>query len=121
MADSGHSAHFETVTAETIAPHPMNTDINTLAYDHHSQAAKDLYQSAATRVEDVYHTAAHRAEDLCKTAAARAEDTLVQSKQYVRENPISVILGAFTIGLALGCMLSLTHHTQPTLRERFRW
>ena len=80
------------------------------AAQHAGQAAKDLYQSAASRAEDIYHS-----------AAARAEDTLVQSKQYVRENPVPVVLGAFAVGLTLGCLMGLSHHHEPTLRERFRW
>ncbi|OYW77507.1 MAG: hypothetical protein B7Z37_04020 [Verrucomicrobia bacterium 12-59-8] len=81
------------------------------AAQHATQAAKDLYKSAATRAEDIYHT-----------AAVRAEDTLVQSKQYVRENPVPVVLGAFAVGLTLGCLMGLSHHhPEPTLRDRFRW
>lgn len=75
-----------------------------------TQAAKDIYKSAATRAEDMYHT-----------AAVRAEDTLVQSKQYVRENPVPVVLGAFALGLTLGCLMGLPHRHEPTMRERFRW
>jgi ElaB/YqjD/DUF883 family membrane-anchored ribosome-binding protein len=80
------------------------------AAQHASQAAKEMYQSAAARAEDMY-----------QTAAARAEDTLVQSKAYVRENPFPVVLGAFAVGLTLGCILGLSHHHEPTVRERFRW
>ncbi|MHB1078268.1 MAG: hypothetical protein ACYC67_02635 [Prosthecobacter sp.] len=101
--------------------------------DHATQAAKDAAQRgiAATQAaakdatqaaKDLYKTAAVRAEDLYHTAAVRAEDTLVQSKQYVRENPIPVVLGAFALGLTLGCLLGLSHHQpEPTLRDRFRW
>jgi len=81
------------------------------AAQHATQAAKDLYQSAATRGEDLY-----------QSAATRAQDTLVQSKQYVSANPMAVVLGVFTLGLTLGCMLGLSHHRHcPTMRERFRW
>ncbi len=91
------------------------------AVQNAGQAARDLYQSAAHRAEDLYHSAAHRAEDLYHTAAARAEQTLDQSKKYVRENPVPSVLGAFALGLTLGALLGLSHHHQPTLRERFRW
>ncbi len=81
------------------------------AAQHATQAAKDLYKSAAVRAEDLYHT-----------ASVRAEDTLVQSKQYVRDNPLPTVLGAFALGLTLGCLLGLSHHQpEPTLRDRFRW
>lgn len=81
------------------------------AAQHATQTAKDLYQTAATRAEDLY-----------QNAATRAEDTLVQSKQYVSANPMGVVLGVFTLGLTLGCMLGLSHHRQdPTMRQRFGW
>ncbi|MFN0080388.1 MAG: hypothetical protein ACKVY0_28300 [Prosthecobacter sp.] len=41
------------------------------------------------------------AKDIYQSAATRAEDTLVQSKQYVRRNPLPVVFGAFTLGLTL--------------------
>ena len=97
--------------------------------DHATQAAKDAAErgiaatkDAAQQVKGICHTAAVRAEDLYHTASVRAEDTLVQTKQYVRENPLPVVLGAFTLGLTLGCLLCLSHHQpEPTLRDRFRW
>jgi ElaB/YqjD/DUF883 family membrane-anchored ribosome-binding protein len=86
--------------------------------DHATQAAKDAAQAA----KDLYKTAAVRAEDLYHTAAVRAEDTLVQSKQYVRENPLPTVIGAFALGITLGCLLGMAqHHPEPTMRDRFRW
>jgi ElaB/YqjD/DUF883 family membrane-anchored ribosome-binding protein len=97
--------------------------------DHATQAAKDAAErgiaatkDAAQQVKGICHSAAVRAEDMYHTAAVRAEDTFVQSKQYVRDNPLPVVLGAFTLGLTLGCLLYLSHHQpEPTLRDRFRW
>ncbi len=86
--------------------------------DHATQAAKDAAQAA----KDLCKNAAVSAEDLYHTAAVRAEDTLVQSKQYVRENPLPTVIGAFALGLTLGCLLGMAqHHPEPTLRDRFRW
>ena len=97
--------------------------------DHATQAAKDAAErgiaatkDAAQQVKGICHSAAVRAEDLYHAATVRAEDTFVQSKQYVRDNPLPVVLGAFTLGLTLGCLLRLSHHQpEPTLRDRFRW
>ncbi len=92
------------------------------AAQHATHAVKDAAQQATQAAKDLYQSAATRAEDLYQTAATRAEDTLVQSKQYVSANPLAVVLGVFTLGLTLGCMLGLSHHRpDPTLRERFRW
>ncbi|MFN0080390.1 MAG: YqjD family protein [Prosthecobacter sp.] len=85
-------------------------------------AAKDAAQRGLDATKDAAQHASQAAKDIYQSAATRAEDTLVQSKQYVRENPLPVVLGAFTLGLTLGCMLGLSHHHQePTLRERFHW
>lgn len=109
----------------------MNTTLPPL--DQLPQAAKDMTQQATTAVKeaaqhgiaatkDAAQHATQAAKDIYQSAATRAEDTLIQSKQYVRENPLPVVLGAFTLGLTLGCLLGLSHHHQePTLRERFRW
>ncbi len=80
-------------------------------FDQLPQAAKDLADHATQAAKDLY-----------KTASVRAEDTLVQSKQYVRENPLPTVIGAFALGLTLGCLLGMAqHHPEPTLRDRFRW
>ena len=90
--------------------------------DHATQAAKDAAQRGIAATKDAAQNATQAAKDLYKSAAVRADDTLVQSRQYVRDNPLPVVLGAFTLGLTLGCLLGLSHHhPEPTLRERFRW
>lgn len=122
----------------------MNTDPNMPTLGQLPQAAKDMAQQATHAAKDMAQQATHAvkeaaqhslaatkdaaqhatqaAKDIYQSAATRAEDTLAQSKQYVRENPLPVVLRAFALGLALGCLLGLSHHHQePRFRDRFRW
>lgn len=90
--------------------------------DQPRQVASEIAQQVTDTVKDATQHATQAAKDLYQSAATRAEDTLVQSKQYVSANPMAVVLGAFALGLTLGCTLGLSHHRQePTIRERFRW
>ncbi len=95
----------------------MNTDLHMPP----PQAAKDAAQRGLAATKDAAQHATQAAKDIYQSAATRAEDTLTQSKQYVRENPLPVVLGAFTLGLTLGCLLGMSHHQEPTFRDRFRW
>ncbi|MDP1587744.1 MAG: hypothetical protein Q8M07_08385 [Prosthecobacter sp.] len=110
----------------------MNTDLHMPSLDQLPQAAKDMAQQAThaakeaaqrgfAATKDAAQHATQAAKDIYQSAATHAEDTLVQSKQYVRENPLPVVLGAFTLGLTLGCLMGLSRHHEPTFRERFGW
>ena len=48
----------------------------------------------------------------------KAEDTLASSKEYVRQNPVLVVVGALTFGAAIGCMLMMARR-QHTTRQRY--
>lgn len=106
----------------------MHPALHTILLDQPAPASKDFAQQlastaneAAQQVTSKTKEVTQAAKDMFQSAATRAEDTLVQSKQYARENPLPVALGAFTLGLTLGCLLGLTRHPEPTLRERFSW
>lgn len=76
----------------------MNRAFHTLFRDPPDQVGKDIAQQVTS--------AAHE-------AAQTGEDTLAQSRQYVRGNPVPVMLGAFTLGLVLGSLLG---HPEPAHR-----
>lgn len=49
-------------------------------------------------------------------ALDQAKEALHRADEYVRENPVPMILGALAIGFALGL---LVHHSEPTPRSRW--
>jgi ElaB/YqjD/DUF883 family membrane-anchored ribosome-binding protein len=88
-------------------------------------AAKDLtgvVQDVAKEVANATKDAAHRATDTAKeiyqSAALKAGDTLATSKEYVRQNPVPVILGAIAFGAAVGYLLVMARR-KPTFSERY--
>ena len=46
------------------------------------------------------------------------KDSLIQTKAYVRKNPLPVLLGAVACGMAVGCALAIITRREATLRER---
>ena len=56
--------------------------------------------------------------ECCQTLSATVDDTVSRTKDYVRRNPVPVMLGALAFGAALGYMLVLTRGEEPTFRER---
>lgn len=106
----------------------MHPALHSILLDQPASASNDIAQQlastareAAQQVTSKAKEVTQAAKDMCHSAATRAEDTLEQSRQYLHENPLPVALGAFTLGLTLGCLLALTRHPEPTLRERFGW
>jgi len=115
----------------------MNTDIHAdPPINQLPEAAKDAIQKLSSKVEegvectkgyalhavDAAKDAAHRATDSARefyhSAALRAEDTLATSKEYVRRNPVPVVLGAIAFGAAIGYII-MSSRRRPTFGERF--
>lgn len=72
-----------------------------------ADTTKDKIQRAGDSVREMYHT-----------AAVKAEETIETSKEYVRRNPVPVVLGAIVFGAALGYMLQSALRRQ-TFGERY--
>ncbi|QTN32886.1 hypothetical protein HZ994_11300 [Akkermansiaceae bacterium] len=92
--------------------HP-DTPINQLP-----QAARETAQHAIDATKDAAHRATDAAKDMYQSAATKASDTLAISKDYVRRNPLPVVLGAVAHGAAIGYIL-LSSRRKPTFGERF--
>lgn len=71
----------------------------------------DATKDAATRVTD-------SAKDMYQSASLKAGDALATSKEYVRQNPVPVVLGAVAFGVAIGYMLVMPRR-KPTFSERY--
>jgi len=70
-------------------------------------ATKDAMLCASDKVKEMYHS-----------AALKAEETLDTSKEYVRRNPVPVLLGAIAFGAAIGYMVVMSRR-KPTFGERY--
>jgi len=88
-------------------------------------AAKDVAGAVAEVAGDLTHAAkdaasrtTDAAKDMYQSAALKAEDALATSKDYVRRNPVPVVLGAIAFGAAIGYLL-LTPRRKPTFSERY--
>ncbi len=68
--------------------------------------------------EAVQH-ATSAARETCHDMVAKAEETGVRAKEYVRQNPIPVVLGALALGVALGYLAVISRRHEQTLRERY--
>jgi len=85
--------------------------------------AKDVTNDVEDLTEDVVDTtrnAARRArgtaKDIYHSAALKAGDTLAASKQYVRRNPVPVVIGAIAIGAAIGYLI-MNARRKPTFSK----
>jgi ElaB/YqjD/DUF883 family membrane-anchored ribosome-binding protein len=70
-------------------------------------------------VRDGTQQAADAVSEVCQSLSAKAEETLLCTKDYVRKNPMPVLLGSLVFGVAIGCLVALARKPAPTLRERF--
>lgn len=97
----------------------MNTDIYLpTPINQLPEAAEDTAQKAIHVTNDAAHRATETAKEIFQSAALRAEDTLATSKDYLRRNPVPVVLGAIAIGAAIGYIL-MSARRKPTFGERF--
>ncbi len=64
------------------------------------------------------HRATGAAKDIYQSAVEKAGDSLATSREFVRQNPVPVVLGAIAFGAALGYLL-MTARRRPAFRDRF--
>lgn len=83
-----------------------------------NDAIEDIGDDVADAGRSTAQYATDRARQLYQSAAVKAEETLSTSKDYVRQNPVPVVLGAFAFGAALGCLLMMARR-KPTFSERY--
>ena len=57
------------------------------------------------------------AEDTLHTARVRADEAIERGQDYVRQNPVPVVLGALAVGVLVG--IAIGRRDEPTLRERY--
>lgn len=124
------TAHRATVAAKDVtgAVRDAATSVTAAAKDAYRtlssnaeegvERTKEYAQHAVDATKDATHRATDTARDMYQSAALRAEDTLTTASEYVRQNPVFVVVGAFAFGAAIGCMLMMARR-QPTFRELY--
>lgn len=71
----------------------------------------------AQAADGIAARAQHYAEDTLHAARVRADDALERGQDYVRANPVPVVLGALAVGVLIG--IAIGHREEPTFRERY--
>ncbi len=82
------------------------------------ETAREIARGATDAAKETANCATDTAKDLYQSAALKAKDTLATSKEYVRRNPVPVVLGAIAFGAAIGYMLMVARR-KPTFGERY--
>lgn len=83
-----------------------------------ARSVSSVLEDAAGDVADATRRAAGSARDGCQAAAAKAEEALETSKEYVRRNPVPVVLGAIAFGITIGYIVTMTRR-KATFSERY--
>lgn len=68
--------------------------------------------------KDALKGASDSAKDIYQSAAVKVEGTLETSRSYVRQNPLFVVAGAIALGAAIGCIVMIGRRKQ-TFGERY--
>lgn len=79
---------------------------------------KDYAQHAMEATKEAAHRVTDSAKDVYHSAAQKSGDCLATSKDYVRRNPVPVVLGALALGAAIGYIIMSTRR-RPSFGERF--
>lgn len=79
-----------------------------------TQAVRNLTETT----RNTAHHAADKAKEAYRSASMHADETLATSKEYVRSNPVPVVLGAVAFGAAMGCMVMVAMRKR-TFGERY--
>jgi len=69
----------------------------TEAVEDGAECAKGYAQHALDATRDAAQRATEKAREIYQSAALKAEDTMVHSKDFVRRNPVPVVLGAIAM------------------------
>lgn len=91
-----------------------------------SDAGKDVMHDLEDAAEDVTHATqdatkccSEKAKEIYHSAVVKADDTLVASKDFIRRNPLPVVLGAIAFGAAIGYVLLMSRR-KLTFSEQYQ-
>lgn len=73
--------------------------------NHTIEVDEDMAEEVVDATKHKFQRATDSAKEMYLSAAVKAEESLESSKEYVRRNPVPVVLGALAFGAALGYLL----------------
>jgi ElaB/YqjD/DUF883 family membrane-anchored ribosome-binding protein len=73
--------------------------------DQLPEVSKEMAQNTTEYFKEIADSAVTNAKDIYQKTTSRAGEVLVISKEYVRRNPVPVVLGAVALGATLGYFL----------------
>ncbi|MEZ0385720.1 MAG: YqjD family protein, partial [Verrucomicrobium sp.] len=77
----------------------------------------EVLHTARDRANEAYGVARERTNQALHVAKDKTDVALKQSSQYVRENPLPMLLGALAVGIAVGVAIG-RREEQRTFRQR---
>ncbi len=99
----------------------MNTDNNSQsALSRLPEDAKEAAKEVAIFAKDTAEHVTDKAKEICHVASLKMKacETLEASTQFVRRNPVTVVLGAISIGAVIGYMV-MSARRKPGFGERY--
>ncbi len=91
--------------------------VTNTAQDVTAQVEK-VANDVTNSTKDIANRSTEKAKDICQSVTLKAGDTLAITKEYVRRNPVPVVIGAVAFGVAIGYMLLMARRKQ-TFSERY--
>lgn len=88
------------------------------AAKHVTHAIGDVAHDVSQSTRDATRRATDTARNIYRSASEKSGETLTTSRDYVRRNPVKVVLGAVAFGAAIGCVLMMARR-KPTFGERY--
>ena len=114
------STNINKVSTHIHSDSPFNplSDADKEVAHRAADAVKETAHDATVAAKDAASRATDTAKEIYQSGALKAGDTLATSKDYVRQNPVPVVLGAIAFGVAVGYLL-VTARRKPTFGERY--
>lgn len=82
------------------------------------QSTQGYAQHAMEDTKDAAHRVTDSAKEIYHSAAQKSGEKLSASKEYMRQNPVPVLLGALALGAAIGYII-MSNRRKPTFVDRF--
>jgi ElaB/YqjD/DUF883 family membrane-anchored ribosome-binding protein len=101
----------------------MNTN---QVIENAAEESQQGFEQAERTAEGLAAKVRHKAEQVSDEVRQRAEqvrqsagEAVHRGEEYVRENPVPVVIGALAVGVVIGAMFAFGRRDEITARERY--